>query len=132
MEFCNRLNQPTDYVDVEVGPENWHHLEERHRLGPELRIVVLLLERLHASDMAYPFREPDDLMRLLPASKIVLGGVEIARHDIAAFLEPAMFPLRNDAMLAKAVYLAIVRCKAAMRWSSAGNRSAAIRTLVTS
>lgn len=105
-------------IDVEFDCNDSAVLETTVRLVPELTIVAFALKHFHAANINYPVTEPDQLLTLLPADQIVVHGHEITKQNIVRYLSGELFPVCNDHEFARAVYIGLNRCKAAMSWAA--------------
>jgi hypothetical protein len=82
-------------------------------LVPELRICALALHRLKSRKVGFPISSANDVSRLLDDGEE--NGKKFGRHDISRegvqkYMTPELFPISDEEELARAIYIALLRC----------------------
>lgn len=79
---------------------------------PELRAVAFLGREARRRGLTYPVSDVDQLVALLDADTIVLGGHRIDAETVRNAVPDEWFPLNHEGELLSATLLGLRRCEA--------------------
>ncbi len=83
---------------------------------PELRIAALAVKRCRERGIEYPIDSLDPIARLYDCEQISIDGHRINGEMLKRYMSD-VFPITDDAQLARAVYLALGRCNTDRAWA---------------
>jgi hypothetical protein len=112
------LKLPHEKQLIDFTPDDFHFLDTVLRLSPELRICALALKRAKETKLTFPINSHHELMKLMPQEQLQIEGHFLDAEHIEIYMPKVRFPIRDEAALARRIYMGLLRCRQDHAWAS--------------